>query len=81
MERGYGRYVRAAIEVQFCVPPHASGHYHVGGYKQVGTTHFVVEESILEAPTESEAHAVVDVYPTCLHVVGSGIVTSRSLTI
>lgn len=81
MERGCERYVGAASEVQFCVPSRASGHYHVGGYKQMGTTHFVVQESILEAPSDVATHAVVDVYPTRLHIVGSGIVTSRSLTI
>lgn len=58
-----------------------TGHYHVGGYKKVGTTHFVVQESILEAPTNSVAHAVVDVFATHLQIVGSGIVTSRHLPI
>lgn len=67
------RVSKVRTEVQPRFPSCESGHYHVGGYKQV------VEESILEAPTATVAQAVVDVHPTCLHVIGSGIVTSRSL--
>lgn len=55
------------------------GHYHVGGYNKVGSTHFVTIEAILEAQADSHAHAIVEVYKDEVKIIGKGSVTSREL--
>lgn len=57
-----------------------SGHYHPGGYVQREGIHFVVLEGVLEAPSNSNAYAVVELYPSgVLKIAGSGVATSRQL--
>lgn len=57
----------------------SAGHYHPGGYAQVGAKHFVTLEAILEAPTNSEAHGLVHVFDKEIIIEGFGTVTSRQL--
>jgi manganese-dependent ADP-ribose/CDP-alcohol diphosphatase len=56
-----------------------SGHYHPGGYAQRSGIHFVVFEGILEAPPDSNAYAVVEIWPSKAVVCGYGVGSSREL--
>ncbi|KAF6253250.1 Metallo-dependent phosphatase-like protein [Scenedesmus sp. NREL 46B-D3] len=56
-----------------------SGHYHPGGYAQHGGIHFVVFEGILEAPPDSNAYAVVEIWPSKAVIHGYGVGSSRQL--
>ncbi|CAK9194490.1 unnamed protein product [Sphagnum troendelagicum] len=58
-----------------------NGHYHPGGYAQVGAKHFVTVEAILEAPTGSFAHGIIHVYEKEIEIQGFSTVTSRVLSI
>jgi hypothetical protein len=57
------------------------GHYHPGGYAQVGGKHFVTVEAILEAPTDSFAHGIIHVYEKEIEIQGFSTVTNRVLSI
>ncbi|KAF6249655.1 Metallo-dependent phosphatase-like protein [Scenedesmus sp. NREL 46B-D3] len=56
-----------------------SGHYHPGGYAQHDGIHFVVFEGILEAPQDSNAYAVVEIWPSKAVIHGYGVGSSRQL--
>jgi hypothetical protein len=64
---------KAVVKVAF------SGHYHPGGYVQCNGIHYVVYEGILEAPADSNAYAVVDVFDNEVQIHGCGIGSSRQL--
>ncbi|KAL3701177.1 hypothetical protein R1sor_019199 [Riccia sorocarpa] len=57
------------------------GHYHPGGYVRVGNKHFVTLQAILEAPTDTEAHAFIHVFDNHISIEGHGFVESRDLPI
>ncbi|CAM6116011.1 unnamed protein product [Calypogeia fissa] len=57
------------------------GHYHKGGYARQGNQHFVTVQSIVEAPTGSEAHGFVHVNDDKITIEGHGYVDSRVLEI
>jgi hypothetical protein len=57
------------------------GHYHPGGYVCSGGVHFVVLEGVLEAPADSNAYARVDVLGGVIKIQGSGVASSRTLSI
>jgi manganese-dependent ADP-ribose/CDP-alcohol diphosphatase len=56
-----------------------SGHYHPGGYAERSGIHFIVFEGILEAPPDSNAYAVVEVWRNKAVIRGYGVGTSREL--
>ncbi|WIA21411.1 hypothetical protein OEZ85_000626 [Tetradesmus obliquus] len=56
-----------------------SGHYHPGGYAQRAGIHFVVFEGILEAPLDSNAYAVVEVWRNKALIRAYGVGSSREL--
>lgn len=58
-----------------------SGHYHPGGYALHDGVHFVVFEGVLEAPADSNAYGVVEVWEDKLAIVSSGVETSRELVL
>lgn len=58
-----------------------AGHDHMGGYACVEGQHFVTIEGLLEAPTGSNAYAVVHVFPDRLCIHGGGSVSSRELAV
>jgi 3',5'-cyclic AMP phosphodiesterase CpdA len=58
-----------------------SGHYHPGGYVCSGGMHFVVMEGVLEAPADSNAYARVEVVGDAIKIHGSGVASSRALSI
>lgn len=58
-----------------------SGHYHPGGYVCSGGVHFVVLEGVLEAPADSNAYARVEVVDDTVTIHGSGVASSRTLSI
>ncbi|XP_024533152.1 manganese-dependent ADP-ribose/CDP-alcohol diphosphatase-like isoform X1 [Selaginella moellendorffii] len=58
------------------------GHHHPGGYACINGKHFVTVQAILEAPTGSQAHAVVNVFDRHkITIQGTGTVISRVLEI
>eukprot|EP00195_Chlamydomonas_chlamydogama_P007806 CAMPEP_0202892322 /NCGR_PEP_ID=MMETSP1392-20130828/2048_1 /ASSEMBLY_ACC=CAM_ASM_000868 /TAXON_ID=225041 /ORGANISM="Chlamydomonas chlamydogama, Strain SAG 11-48b" /LENGTH=308 /DNA_ID=CAMNT_0049576219 /DNA_START=49 /DNA_END=975 /DNA_ORIENTATION=- len=56
-----------------------AGHDHLGGYKCNRQVHFVTLEAMLEAPSSSNAFAIVNVFPDHIEVRGVGAATSRKL--
>ena len=56
-----------------------AGHDHTGGYARAGGVHFLTLEAIVEAPTGSNAFAVLDFYDEKIVVRGFGSATSRVL--
>lgn len=56
-----------------------SGHYHPGGYGEQQGVHFVVYEGVLEAPADSNAYGVVEVWQDRIVINGKGIASSRQL--
>lgn len=64
-----------------CVALVLCGHHHPGGYTQLGGTHFVTLEAILEAPPEQTAHGFAHVYQDRIEIEGCGVVTSRKLAL
>lgn len=56
-----------------------AGHDHTGGYASAGGVHFLTLEAIVEAPTGSNAFAVLDFYDDKIVVRGFGSATSRVL--
>lgn len=56
-----------------------SGHYHPGGYTSRSGVHYVVFEGILEAPADSNAYAVVEIWQDRIRIKGSGVGRSREL--
>eukprot|EP00850_Spirogloea_muscicola_P017223 SM000146S00943 [mRNA] locus=s146:49108:51623:- [translate_table: standard] len=58
-----------------------AGHYHPGGYKQVGAAHFVTVPAILEAPEDSNAYCIVRVFDEHMYMEGHGTVPTRELSI
>lgn len=56
-----------------------AGHDHEGGYAAAGGVHWVTVEAMCEAPTGSNAYAVLHFYGDRVEVEGVGSVTSRVL--
>lgn len=55
------------------------GHYHPGGYAEHNGVHYVVFEGILEAPPDSNAYGVVEVWLGKIVIRGYGVGTTREL--
>lgn len=58
-----------------------SGHYHPGGYASRSGVHHVVFEGILEAPADSNAYGVVEVWSDRISIKGFGVARSRELSL
>lgn len=58
-----------------------AGHDHCGGYSEIDGRHFLTVEALLESPPGGNAYAAVQVCSSCVHIVGSGDVTSRTLAV
>ena len=56
-----------------------AGHDHTGGYARAGGVHFLTLEAIVEAPSGSNAFAVLDFHEDKIVVRGFGSATSRVL--
>jgi hypothetical protein len=58
-----------------------AGHDHEGGYAHAHGIHWLTLEALVEAPTGSNAWAVLEVWGDRLEVKGRGVATSRRLDI
>jgi len=61
-----------------------AGHDHIGGYAEIapsGKKYAVTVEGLLEAPTASNAYAILKVFGDRIEIEGKGTVTSRKLSI
>lgn len=56
-----------------------AGHDHEGGYEHTGGVHWVTLEAMCEAPTGSNAYAVLHFFDDRIEVEGVGSVTNRVL--
>eukprot|EP00878_Enallax_costatus_P024438 GHUV01026077.1.p1 GENE.GHUV01026077.1~~GHUV01026077.1.p1 ORF type:complete len:148 (+),score=24.68 GHUV01026077.1:202-645(+) len=65
---------RSLVKLVLC------GHYHPGGYVERNGVHYVVFEGILEAPPDSNAYGVVELWQDKISLQGFGVGTSRELT-
>lgn len=56
-----------------------NGHDHIGGYACHEGLHFVGFEGLVEAPTDSNSYAIMDVFDDRIVINGRGTATSRVL--
>jgi len=60
------------------VPFYCAGHYHQGGYYYSNGIHHLTLEAVVEAPNDSNAFAIVDVYKNKIKIRGYGMVKSQT---
>lgn len=71
--------VRQVLSEAGCVVACFAGHDHVGAYVRTDGIHYLTMPGVVEAPTDSNRYAVVDVYRDRLEVRGAGDAPSRTL--
>lgn len=61
-----------------------AGHDHIGGYAEIsplGKKYAVTVQGLVEAPTDSNAYAMLKVFDDRIEIEGKGTVTSRKLSL
>jgi 3',5'-cyclic AMP phosphodiesterase CpdA len=71
----------AVLEASTAAALWMNGHVHRGGYAVRRGIHHVTVEGVVEAPTDENAWAVVELRPGELDIVGHGTVSSRRLAL
>ncbi len=74
-----GEEVCRTLEQAGCVVAYIAGHEHRGGYAFHGGIHHLTMPGLVEAPEESTAYALLDLYRDRICVQGFGVVQDREL--